>query len=82
MKTVYEIKNWLKEHLNNERYIHSLGCADSAKKLAKMYNLDEEKAYLAGLVHDCAKCYSNEQLENILVNNMSFEKDTLINPKT
>ena len=82
MKTVYEIKNWLKEHLNNERYIHSLGCADSAKKLAKMYNLDEEKAYLAGLVHDCAKCYSNEQLENILVNNMSFKKDALINPKT
>lgn len=82
MKTVYEVKNWLKEHLNNERYIHSLGCADSAKKLAKMYNLDEEKAYLAGLVHDCAKCYSNEQLENILVNNMSFKKDALINPKT
>ena len=82
MKTVYEIKDWLKEHLNHERYIHSLGCADSAKKLAKMYNLDEEKAYLTGLVHDCAKCYSNEQLENILLNHMSYKKEDLINSKT
>lgn len=82
MKTIDEIKDWLKGHLNNERYRHSLGCAESAKKLAKMYNLDEEKAYLTGLIHDCAKCYSNEQLEDILINKMSCDKEDLLNPKT
>ena len=57
MKNNAEIKEWLKENLNEERYLHSLGTADCAKDLAKRYGLDEEKAYLTGLIHDCAKCY-------------------------
>lgn len=50
-----EIKNKLKNSLSEQRYIHSLGVADEAKRLAKLYGVDEEKAYLAGLLHDCAK---------------------------
>ncbi len=55
MKTIDEIKKWLKENLDEERYFHTLGVADCAKDLAKKYNLNEDKAYLAGLLHDCAK---------------------------
>lgn len=50
-----EILNLLKDYLDEERYIHSLGVMDSAVKLAKRYGSDTEKARLAGLIHDCAK---------------------------
>ena len=82
MKTIEEIKKWLKENLNEERYFHTLGVADCAKDLAKKYNLNEEKAYLAGLLHDCAKCYKNEDLYEILTDKMHCDMEELLNPKT
>ena len=50
-----EIKEKLKQTLPEKRYIHSLGVADEAKRLAEKYGADSGKAYLAGLLHDCAK---------------------------
>ncbi len=50
-----EFMSILKERLTEKRYIHSLNVADSAKELARIYGADEEKAYTAGLVHDCCK---------------------------
>ena len=82
MKNNAEIKEWLKENLNEERYLHSLGTADCAKDLAKRYGLDEEKAYLTGLIHDCAKCYKNEDLKDIIENKMDCDPEELLNPKT
>lgn len=64
--SIEEIKNWLKENLYEERYIHSLGVMDAAIELAKMHNLDVEKAQIAGLLHDAAKCFSNEKLLEII----------------
>jgi nicotinate-nucleotide adenylyltransferase len=49
------IIEYLKENLTEEKFSHSLGTAQCAKELAHKFNLDEEKAYLAGLLHDCAK---------------------------
>ncbi len=65
MDTDY-IKNWLKENLTPERYVHSIGTAGCAVELARMYSLDEEKAYVAGLLHDCAKCKTKEELQDIV----------------
>ena len=31
---------WLKDNLNEERYEHSLGTAECARKLAKLYGID------------------------------------------
>ena len=59
-KTFEEINCWLKKNLNEERYIHSLGTMECAQELAKMFNVDEDKAKTAGLLHECAKCFSNE----------------------
>ena len=39
-----EIKNWLKDNLNEERYIHTLGVSEAAEELAEMFNLNKEKA--------------------------------------
>ena len=37
------------------RYAHSLGVAESARRLAARFGADEDRAWLAGLLHDCAK---------------------------
>ena len=61
-----------------------MGAAECAKKLAKLYNLDENKAYLAGLVHDCAKNFDNDELIDIINNEIKtgFDASELKNPKT
>lgn len=82
MKTIDEIKIWLKENLDDERFLHSLGVADCAVELAEKYGQDTQKAYLAGLVHDCAKCCKNEELLDILQNKMHCDMEELLNPKT
>lgn len=58
-----EAKEKLKNTLSYERYIHSLGTMEMAMKLAKEFNCDLEKAQIAGLLHDCAKCLSNDELK-------------------
>lgn len=77
-----EIKKWLKENLNEERYIHTLGTADCARELAKKFNLDDNKAYLAGLLHDCAKCFPKEKLLDIINKNLDVEESEMLNYKT
>ena len=61
--SIEEIKEKLKACLSYERYIHSLGTMEKAMELAERFELDVEKAQVAGLLHDCAKCLSNEELE-------------------
>ena len=56
-----EIENYLKKHLSEFRYSHSLRVAEEAKKIAKIYCEDEEKAYLVGLVHDVAHELNDEE---------------------
>jgi predicted HD superfamily hydrolase involved in NAD metabolism len=77
-----EIKKWLKENLSEERYFHTLGTAACAQELAIKYALDGEKAYLAGLLHDCAKCFSNEKLLDIINKNLDVEPAEMQNYKT
>ncbi len=76
------ILKWLKENLSEERYIHTLGTAECAKELATKYNLDQDKAYLAGLLHDCAKCFTTEKLLEIIKNNLEVEESEMLNYKT
>lgn len=77
-----KILEWLKKNLSDERYLHTLGTAECAKELAEKYGLDKEKAYLAGLLHDCAKCFSNEKLLAIIHKNLHVEKCEMLNYKT
>lgn len=58
-----EIKDKLKRILEPERYEHSIGVMETAIELAERFNLDKEKAMTAGLVHDCAKCLSIEEMK-------------------
>lgn len=76
------ILKWLKENLTEERYIHCLGTAECAKNLAKQFNENEQKAFVAGLLHDCAKCFDTEKLLEIINNNLDVDENELMNYKT
>lgn len=81
--SIDEIKNWLKDNLNEERYIHTLGVSEAAEELAEIFNLNKEKALLAGLLHDAAKCFSNEKLLDIIHTHIpDIEDCELVNYKT
>ena len=58
-----EMKAILKSRLKPGRYRHSLGVADTAAFLARRFGVNEEKAYIAGLLHDCAREYSNDAMK-------------------
>lgn len=75
-------KDWLKANLNEERYEHSIGTAECAKELAELFGLDTEKAYFCGLIHDCAKCFSNNELKSMICNYEGLCDGELTNPKT
>lgn len=66
---VNEIKEYLKENLKENRYLHVLGVVETAINLAKLNNVSEEKAELAALGHDIAKNLSFEKMMNIIEKN-------------
>lgn len=61
--TLTEINEKLVEMLPERRMQHSLNVADCAVKLCDIYGYNKEKAYIAGLVHDCAKYLNNDQVD-------------------
>lgn len=51
----------LKKTLDKDRYEHTLGVMYTSAAMAMRYNADVEKALLAGLLHDCAKCIPGQK---------------------
>lgn len=51
----------LKHKLPMKRFEHSLGVEYTAGTMAFLYDVDIEKAMVAGLLHDCAKYVSNDK---------------------
>ena len=52
----------LKRKLAPMRYEHSLSVSYTCMNLAMRYGCSLDKAELAGLLHDCAKCYDNNSI--------------------
>lgn len=68
---IYKIREQLKAVLDEERYQHTLGVEFTSAALAMRYGADVYKAELAGLLHDCAKCYPGEELAVIAKDEVS-----------
>jgi len=49
------IVEYLCQNLSRERFVHTMGVAEQALRLAQIYNEDIALAHLAGLLHDAAK---------------------------
>ena len=64
-----KIKKTLKKELDKDRYEHTLGVMYTSACLAMANGYDMEKAQLAGLLHDCAKCIPNEKKLKICAKN-------------
>ena len=62
---IRKIRKSMEKHLDPKRYEHTLGVAYTAGALAMRYGEDANKAILAGMLHDCAKCLTNEKRVSI-----------------
>ena len=51
----------LQKALSQRRFIHTRGVAEESVRLARVHGADEKKAYIAGLLHDCAKDIPNKE---------------------
>ncbi|MBO8158703.1 bis(5'-nucleosyl)-tetraphosphatase (symmetrical) YqeK [Thermosyntropha sp.] len=69
MSEIGKITKIVEKRLSPLRFRHSLGVADKARRLAERFGIDEEKAYLAGIVHDYAKGIAGSELLNIAKEN-------------
>jgi len=61
---ISEIKDALKQMLDEKRFAHTLAVCEVAVMLAERFGADKEKACLAALLHDCARGFDNAQLIN------------------
>lgn len=64
-----ELTAFVKKSIDQKRFLHSLNTAKAAAALARKYGADENKAYIAGLLHDVAKGLPASSLESIAAKN-------------
>ena len=82
-----KIRKAMEKTLDTKRFEHTLGVAYTAAALAMRYNYDIQKAQIAGMLHDCAKCMSNEKRlkicakHNIAVNEIERQNPFLLHAK-
>lgn len=70
----------IKKQLSSKRYEHSVRVAETAVKLARLHGCDEDKAEIAGLLHDYCKEYPEEEQVRIAVEQhlLSSREDLLM----
>ncbi len=64
----------IKKRVSEKRFAHVCGVAQCAKELAHTYGVDEQKAHLAGILHDWDKNYDDEEIrERVKELNMDID---------
>lgn len=82
-----KIRKAMEKTLDPKRYEHTLGVAYTAAALAMKYDVSVQNAQLAGLLHDCAKCLSDDkklkicEKHNIPVNDVERRNPSLLHAK-
>ncbi|QRN86123.1 bis(5'-nucleosyl)-tetraphosphatase (symmetrical) YqeK [Clostridia bacterium] len=57
-----ELDHMLQSKLSSARYKHTKGVATTSAKMAKLFGIDQEAAYLAGIYHDAMREESEDTL--------------------
>ena len=84
---VGKIRKAMEKTLDIKRYEHTLGVAYTAAALAMCYDVTIKDAEIAGLLHDCAKCITNEkrisicEKHNIPINEIERRNPFLLHAK-
>lgn len=82
-----QMQKQLKTTIDGERYFHTLGVMYTSAALAMVYEVDLETAQIAGLLHDCAKCLTNEERlaickeQNIAISEAELQNPFLLHAK-
>lgn len=82
-----DIRKKLKKELEKGRYEHTKGVMYTAGCLAMAHEYSVEKAMLAGLLHDCAKCIPNDEKirmcekNDILITPVEYDSPYLLHAK-
>lgn len=77
----------VKKAQTKQRFNHTMGVAYTAASLAMRYEVSMEQAFLAGILHDCAKCISDEKLRekcqknNIIITDFERKSPYLLHSK-
>jgi len=64
-----KLKKAMKKEQDAKRFEHTLGVEYTAAALAMCYDCELENAQIAGLLHDCAKCLTDEKRLSICEKN-------------
>lgn len=86
-KYYIDLRKNLKDKLSKSRYEHTLGVEFTSAALAMRYECDIDKARIAGLLHDCAKCIDDDEKlsecikHNIEVNDFEKKCKSLLHSK-
>lgn len=84
---IRKIRRRMEKVLDVRRFEHTLGVAYTASALAMCHQVDIIKAQTAGLLHDCAKCISDEkkilicEKHNIQINEVERQTPFLLHAK-
>lgn len=82
-----KIRKAMRKTLDVRRFEHTLGVEYTSAALAMRYDADITNAQLAGLLHDCAKCLSDEkrlsicEKHNISINEIERRNPFLLHAK-
>ncbi|HIS31191.1 MAG TPA: bis(5'-nucleosyl)-tetraphosphatase (symmetrical) YqeK [Candidatus Limivivens intestinipullorum] len=75
------------KYMDEDRFVHTMGVMYTSCALAMRYGINMEKARVAGLLHDSAKCMPNSKKlkickrENIPVTDVEMENPFLLHAK-
>ena len=84
---IAKIRKAMEKSLDPKRYEHTLGVAYTAAALAMCNHVDIEAAIVAGLLHDCAKCLSDEkrisicEKRNMIISRVERKNPSLLHAK-
>lgn len=85
--SITKITQDLEKQLMPSRYTHTLNVAKTAKSMAETFNVNPNKAYFAGILHDCAKNFGDEKLlqicrdNNLPINSFEEKNPSLLHGK-
>ena len=85
--SIRKTRKSMERKLDKKRYEHTLGVAYTAACLAMCHGANPQQAELAGLLHDCAKCISNDKKiaickkHNIAINEIEYRNPFLLHAK-
>ena len=84
---IVKLQHKIRKKLDEYRYEHTLGVMYTSGALAMRHEVDLDEALLAGLLHDCAKCYSDDKKfelcdkYNVLLTDVERQNTALIHAK-